>query len=318
MEPHLIAYIYIIVGISLILGGANYLTDGASALAKRFYISEFVIGLTIVALGTSLPEMVVSFVSAVKGNPDIAIGNVVGSNSFNTLVIVGLCALLSPMNLTKKSVKRDIPMGIGVSAILFVATFGGVINRLEGLIMFALYIFMIYYSVRSSRQKPLAEESATEHEQPTHKHSLTTSILLTGGGLVALVVGGQIFIDSAVLIANHHAIPQNIIAITLVAGATSLPELAASLISLLKGKSDIALGNIIGSNIANILLVLGASATFTPLTMTTISMLDIAFILSSSIMLWIAAIIPPQNKISRPTAILFIIIYTIYLYTSIK
>ncbi len=318
MEAIILEIFYIFLGIMLILGGANYLTDGAASIAKHFKISDFVIGLTIVALGTSMPEMVTSFVSAVKGNPDIAIGNIVGSNSFNTLVVVGFCALLTPMTVTKHNIKRDIPMGIGVSTILAVATFGGVINRLEGGLMLAIYFAMLYYSIVTSRKAEKLKEELQDEEENIKELSIPVSTIMTICGLVALVFGGHIFINNAVHIAAHYNISSKVIAVTLVAGATSLPEFAASVVSLIKGKADIALGNIIGSNIANILLVLGASSLFTPLRMQTISSFDIAFILLSSILLWIACVTPPQKQISRFNAILFIVIYTIYIYTTIK
>ncbi|MFR9620087.1 MAG: calcium/sodium antiporter [Rikenellaceae bacterium] len=302
----------LIAGLVLILFGANYMTDGSAAIARRFNISGFVIGLTVVAIGTSMPEMVVSIVSALKGSTDIAIGNVSGSNIFNTLVILGMCAAVRPIMLTQQNIYRDIPMCIVASLVFVVVTLSGSIDRLEGILMFAAYIVMMLYSIFKS--KPSIEEVELEkqiEEQPLMPMWL--SLLMTIGGLGALIWGGNLFIDSAVQIAYFYNIPDNVIAVTLVAGGTSLPEFAASLVSLIKGKSDIALGNVIGSNIANILLVLGFSSSIMPLTMGTISIIDVLIVLIAAILLFLTAFTFGKRRIDRVEGILMIAIFVGYM-----
>ncbi|MFR9602928.1 MAG: calcium/sodium antiporter [Rikenellaceae bacterium] len=306
--------LFLLLGLALILGGANYLTDGAAAVAKRFNISEFVVGLTIVAIGTSMPEMVVSLLSALEGNGDIAVGNVVGSNIFNTFAILGVCALVRPMELTKENIRKDIPMGILASMIFIMVTYSGKINNLHGIVMTLIWFALMFYTIKSSKKSFIPEE----HDDSEGQISPLLSILFIVGGLGALIGGGQLFLDSAVKIAESFNIPQNVIAITLVAGGTSLPELAASLVSLLKGKNDIALGNVIGSNIANILLVLGVSSSVTPLHMNGITIVDTLVVLGGMIILFVAPFIPPKNRLGRVDAAIMLACFIIYMYTTIS
>ncbi len=313
MNTQIELILILIAGLALILVGANYLTDGSAAIARRFNISGFVVGLTIVAIGTSMPEMVVSMVSAMKGSTDIAIGNVVGSNTFNTLVILGMCAVVKPLILTQGNIYRDIPMGIVASTILLIFAFSGTINRIEGVFMFILYLLMMGYSIKNGR--PSKEEMALESEQEsTPQMAVWLSLVMVVGGLGGLIYGGTLFIDSAVGIAEFYNIPANIIAVTLVAGGTSLPEFAASLVSLIKGKSDIALGNVIGSNVANILLVLGASSTLMPLTLGGISMVDVGIVLLSSILLFVSAFTLGRRQLDRAEGAILIVLYVVYIY----
>ncbi len=301
----------LLVGLALILGGANYLTDGAAAIAKRFNISEFIVGLTIVAIGTSMPEMVVSVISALEGHGEIAVGNVVGSNMFNTYVILGICALIRPMDITKNNVKRDIPMGILASAVLLLVTHSGVIPQAYGALMVLIYFALMLYSIRASRKDAHLDEPLESHEGAMKPW---VAILLVVGGLGGLVYGGELFLGSAVAIAEKFGIPQNIIAITLVAGGTSFPELAASLVSLMKGKNDIALGNILGSNIANIFLVIGMSATITPITLGAITIIDLLVVALGSVLLLVAAFTFKKNMLDRVEAAIFLLIFGGYMF----
>lgn len=312
MDSIFVVSLLLVVGLTLILVGANYLTDGSAAIARRLNISGFVIGLTIVALGTSMPEMVVSVISGLKGSTDIAIGNIVGSNIFNTLVILGICSAIRPMMLTQLNVYRDIPLGIVASLLFFAATWSGVISRVEGIIFLLIYIGMMIYTVLNAR--PSKEEQEQEREaSQSEPISMLVATIFTIGGLAALIYGGSLFIDNAVIIAQHFNIPSNVIAITLVAGGTSLPEFAASMVSLIKGKSDIALGNVIGSNIANILLVLGFSSTLTPLTMGSITMVDIAITLASSALLFVTAFTLGKGRIDRAEGVIMVLIFVGYI-----
>ncbi len=305
--------ILIIVGLALILAGANYLTDGAAALAKRFSIPEFVIGLTIVAVGTSAPELVVSSLSAIKGSGTMALGNIVGSNTFKTLVILGLCALFSPVLFTEQNIKRDIPLGILASVILLLVCLGGTIQRQFGVVMLLIYIAMMYMTIKSGR-KEIKSQNAESQVEPIQDMPLWLALIMVVGGLAGLIFGGNKFLEGAVNIAIRFGIPDNVIAITLLAGGTSLPELAASVVSLVKGKADIALGNVIGSNIANILLVLGVSSSITPLVLGQISMLDIAVVLGSSLLVYLCGFTFGKRQISKIEGGAMLILYIGYIW----
>ena len=310
----------LIIGLVLILVGANYLTDGASALAQRFRMPEFIIGLTIVAVGTSMPELVVSVMSALGGQSDLAIGNVVGSNIFNAFLTLGICALIAPLVLTQSTIQRDIPIGVGASALLLLValdqTIGlGEVNRigrLEGVIMVGLYIALMAYTIRLSRK----ELAVSETQEPSEKKpmALWLSIVMIVGGLCGLIFGGNLFVENATLLARRMGVSDSVIAITLVAGGTSLPELASSVVSLIKGKADMALGNVVGSNIANILLILGVSATINPLTLGGITPLDIFIVLLSSVLLLLTAFTFRRRYLDRWEGMIFLLIYGLYIW----
>lgn len=315
----------LLVGLGLILAGANFLTDGSAAVAQRFRVPEFIIGLTIVAIGTSTPELVVSVLSAAAGNSDIAIGNVVGSNIFNVFVILGICALIRPLALTTSNIRRDIPFGMAASLVLLAVTSdrfmgtGGAdkIGRLDGIVMLALYIGLMSFTIRATKRSG-AETGTSDTKNAKKPAALWLSVMMIVGGLAGLVFGGEMFLKSATAIARSLGISESIIAITLVAGGTSLPELASSVVSLLKGKAEMALGNVIGSNIANILLILGVSATIHPLTMGGITLTDILMVVLSSLLLFVTAFTFRKKQIDRWEGAIFLAIYVAYIWYLIK
>ena len=303
-------YLFLVIALGLIVGGAMLLTDGSVALARRLHIPEFIVGLTVVAVGTSMPEMAVSMISTVAGYGDMAIGNVVGSNIANTLLILGVCAMFAPVVLTKSNIRRDIPLNIAVSiALLIVAYTSGAIRRVEGILLLAGYVAMIWYSVRADRKAMAAEE------QPVEDVSMWRVVFLIVAGLAGLIYGGDIFVDSATSIAKAWGVSEAVIAITLVAVGTSLPELAASLASILKGSASLALGNVIGSNIANILLILGACSTVAPLKLAGVGMVDISVVVATSVLLLLSALFIGNKKITRFEGFIFLAIYVVYIYT---
>ncbi len=309
--------ILLLVGLALILVGANYLTDGSAALARRFNLSEFIVGLTIVAIGTSTPELVVSVISAIHGSGEMAIGNVTGSNLFNGLLILGISTLIRPVALTSDNIRKDIPLGILASIVLLVvccdvmlgSDLRNNIGRDEGIILLLLFVIFISYTIFSAKT-PESEEVA-EQQKPMPIWLMLTMIV---GGLAGLVFGGNLFQTSAVEVARSLGVSESMIAITLLAGGTSLPELAASVVSALKGKAEMAMGNVLGSNISNIFLVLGASATITPLSLGGITMVDLLTVLGASILLWITAFSFKRNKIDRPEAVILIVAYIVYIW----
>ena len=288
------------------------LTDGSVALAGRFRVPEFVVGLTIVAIGTSMPELAVSFFAALEGSADISIGNVVGSNVFNVYAALGVCGLFAPMLFTRSNVRRDIPLCIAVSALfLIVVATGGNINRTEGIILLASYIAMLYFTIRADRKR-LMEQSCEVDDAPTMP--IWRIVVWVVGGLLGLIYGGQYCVESASAIARSLGVSEATIAITLIAGGTSLPELASSLVSILRGSPSLALGNILGSNIANILLILGVCSTITPLQLGDVTMVDIAIAVSAPVALLITALIIGRNKLTRIESLALLAIYAVYVY----
>lgn len=296
----------LIAGLVLVVWGADRLVDGASALARRFGLSEFVIGLTIVGMGTSAPEMVVSFIGAIQGNADISMGNVVGSNIFNTLLILGLTALLLPMAVTPDNRKKDVPMNILITLLLIGLGLDGSLTRWDGAILVAVFSLYMWYSFRSGSGETSDEEDAAQ--EPVWK-----SILFILLGLASLIFGGNFFVDSATDIAHALGVSDKFIAITILAGGTSLPELATCVAAAVKKKGQLALGNIIGSNIFNILLILGGSALIHPLSLAGISYVDFGILFASAVALLTACFIGKRNMLDRVDGVLFLLLFVAYM-----
>lgn len=323
--------VYVVIGIALVVYGANIMTEGASGIAGRLGVSEFVIGMTVVAIGTSAPELVVSVMSALRGEDAIAVGNVVGSNLFNTLVIVGVTAIITPMTLTADNVRKDIPFGVLATIVLIICAGDyyldqgalPVINRSEGLLMLCFFAIFLAYSLYSGMgvKKALRAESQSPGQADgtgPRQRKVWLLALMTLGGLAGLVVGGNLFLDGAVSLAHRFGISDTVIAVTVVAGGTSLPELAASVVAAVKGKPGIALGNILGSNVLNIFLVLGASASINPLGMGDIGMPDLAVVFGAAFLMFVTAFTFRKKRIDRIEGILFLLLYVAYIVWVIK
>ena len=278
-------YIILIVSLAGIVFGADFLVAGAVSIARKFKVSDFVIGAAIVGVGTSMPELVVSFIGAVNGNADVAIGNVVGSNIFNVLGILGLTAVLFPVAVDKKNMKFEIPLCIGVSVLLTLLVFNffngaeATIGRVDGVVLLLLFAFFMWYSFRRDRNEAIVEEPSQEDATPLWK-----AVLKVVGGLALLITSCDFFVDNAVLIAKSFGVNDAFISLTLIACGTSLPELAASLAAAFKKNTQLALGNIVGSNIFNITLILGLSAQVMPLTSAGITAVDYLVMIGASIL----------------------------------
>ena len=277
----LLNIVLIIVGVSLVLNGADWLTKGASALARRMNIPEMVIGLTIVAAGTSAPELFVSLVSALKGTPDMAVGNVVGSNTMNCMLIVGVAAMVAPMVISRSTVKKDIPFAVGASVLLLLLTFDGFLSITDGILLLLGFAAFMTYTLMQAKKGKTEPES---EQQPIGPWKSVALLLI---GLVSLIGGSNIFVDSASSVAYALGISEGMVGLTVVAGGTSLPELATSVVAARKGQSAIAIGNVIGSNVFNILLILGLTATISPLEIEGITTLDLAVMLLSVALVWL-------------------------------
>ena len=325
----MIDILLLIAGLALILVGANYLVDGASHVAKKLGMSDFIIGMTIVGIGTSTPEMVVSFASAIKGNADIAVGNVLGSNIFNTLMILGITALFTPIALTSNNVKKDIPFALLAAFVLCIlgcATWldGAAVNaitRVNGLMLLSLFVVFMAYTIYSgSSQAAMADDIAEQMELSGGKKLPATwiSVLMILGGLCGLVFGGDMFVNAASAIARSLGVSDAVIAVTIVAGGTSLPELASCVVAALKKNTDQALGNVIGSNVSNIFLILGGSATIQPLVMNGVRPLELVTLMLSSILMFMFAFTFKKKSIDRIEGALMVCIYIAFIVLTLK
>ena len=314
--------ILLLVGLGLVVLGADWLVDGASAIARKAGVSEFVIGLTIVGFGTSCPELVVSLTGAFQGNADISIGNVVGSNIFNTFFILGLTALLMPVSITPENRKRDIPITLLVSVLLVCcgmnSTLLGIgasdaISRPEGvafLLIFAAYLFYCF-KFDSKEQDGQAEQKVK---------GLPLAILLVAAGFVGLIFGGDLFVKSATKLARSIGVSDKFIAITVLAGGTSLPELATCVVAAAKHKDQLALGNILGSNVFNILFILGCSAVVTPLSFAGMNLVDALTLVLSAVLLLVWAYTGHIRRIDRWEGTVMLLAfgaYYCYLFTNL-
>ena len=303
-------YIILIVSLVGIVFGADFLVAGAVSIARKFKVSDFVIGAAIVGVGTSMPELVVSFLGAVNGNADVAIGNVVGSNIFNVLGILGLTAVFFPVVVDKKNMRFEIPLCIGVSILLTILVFNffngasATIGRADGLLLLAVFAFFMWYSFRRDRNDSPMEESSPEDTTPLWK-----AILKVVGGLALLIASCDFFVDNAVSIARSFGVNDAFISLTLIACGTSLPELAASLAAAVKKNTQLALGNIVGSNIFNITLILGLSSQVMPLTSSGITIVDYLVMIGASILPLLFGF---RGKIGRLGGALMVICFIAY------
>ena len=285
----------------MVVFGADWLVDGASGIARKAGISEFVIGLTIVGFGTSCPELVVSLTGAFKGLADVSIGNVVGSNIYNTLLILGVTSMIAPMAITRNNKMRDIPLVFGVTLLFILfGLYNKDISRLEGIIFLIVFAAYIWYCFKFT---PREEDSESKEKQL----KLWQAIGLVLLGLAGLIIGGRLFVDNATLIAEEIGVSDKFIAITVLALGTSLPELATCIVAAAKHKGQLALGNILGSNIFNILLIIGASAVVTPLSFASMNYVDLGVLLLSTILLFTSCYVAKRDEIDRVDATLMLL-----------
>lgn len=308
----------IIAGLVLILVGSDWLVDGASAVARKYGISEFIIGMTIVGIGTSMPELVSSVISAVGGHGDMALGNVTGSNICNTLLILGVTALISPIGYTRSNIRKDIPFAILVSLFLMVMLYNcfGVfremgtpgISRVD-----ALYLLMIFAMFMIDSFKSAKKDGDSEESDDVRPMSMGKAVVFVLLGLAGLVFGGRLFVDHTVSIAERFNVSEAFISITLMAVGTSLPELATCVVAAMKGKNQLALGNVIGSNVFNISLIIGVSAAISPFEIQTISSVDMAMVMVSIILLWLAAFTFKKKRLDRVEGGIFLLCYIGYI-----
>lgn len=316
----LIEIVLVLLSLVLIVLGANYLTDGASSIAARFNISQMIIGLTVVAFGTSAPELSVSIISALKGNTDIAVGNVIGSNIFNVLAILGVTAIVYPLPVGRSSRNFDIPMSVLVAILLFLVL-GDVyvdgletstLARSEGLMLLCFGMLFLGYTIYMGKK---GSQRQQEHSEPAPKQiKMPLAILFVLGGLAALIFGGQLFVSNASAIARHLGVSETLIGLTLVAWGTSMPELATSLVAALKKNTDIAIGNVVGSNIFNILFVLGFTGMVGTQSGLNFTLVDIIVQIVAPFVLFLLARVFSKGMITRTEGVIFLAIFAAYNY----
>ena len=306
--------ILIIAGIALVVLGADWLVDGASSIARRLGVSDFVIGLTIVGFGTSCPELVVSLTGAIKGLSDVAVGNVIGSNIFNSLLILGLTALISPVAVSLQNKRRDIPVMLLVT---FVMVFCGMshtilglgdsdgLSRVEGIIFLLLFAGYIFFSFKTDRRE-------VEENGDTPVRGMWAAVGLVLLGLAALVAGGHLGVNYGVELARRLGVSEKFIAITLLAGGTSLPELATCIAAAIKRRDQMALGNILGSNVFNILLILGCSAVVRPVSFAGVDLVDICALAGSAVLIWLSSYSFKKDRVDRYEGVLFLVAFIAY------
>lgn len=311
-----IQILILLAGLSLILFGANWLVDGSSSIARKFGLSEFLIGLTIVGIGTSTPEMVVSFLSSFQGKADMAIGNIVGSNLFNTMTILGITALITPLAITKNSLKKDIPLNIIVTVLLILlgmnATIFGFgenqLSRIDGAVLLFIFAWYLWKSFKSDTQEN------TDEDNTAKEYSGAISTLLIIAGLCSLIFGGRLFVNSATELAKMFGVSDKFIAITVMAAGTSMPELATCVVAALKGRGQLALGNVIGSNISNILLILGGAALINPLSFSGMTYVDLGAVLLSAVFILISAYCFKKKSLDRFEGSILILMEVAYMW----
>ena len=300
--------LFIVIGIVLVLWGADRLTDGAVAVAEKMKMPQIVIGLTIVAMGTSMPEFCVSLISALKGTSDLAVGNIVGSNIFNTLLIVGVSALVAPMSIMKTTVRKDIPFALVASALLLIMCLDGDISRIDAAILFVMFLIFMYITLRG------AKVQGTDVEEKEKKPMATwLSVVWILVGLACLIGGSNLFVDGATAVATKLGVSEAVIGLTIVAGGTSLPELATSVVSARKGNSGIAIGNVLGSNVFNILAILGLTGVISPMTLKGITMTDLSMMVISIILIGLFSF--TKYKIERWEGAILTAVFVGYIYS---
>ena len=336
--------VLLVLGVIIVLKGADWLTDGAVNIATRFGVSQMVIGLTIVAMGTSMPEFCVSMVSALKGTPDLAVGNVVGSNTLNTLLIVGCSALVAPIMVKRSSVKRDIPFAVVASLLMLLFCLDGAIGRVDAAVFFAGFCLFMFVTLKYAKTtdehaatvatmgaamataaaaSTSVSEASTSHtsapkastSQPSAPEasvaSMLKAVVMLVVGLLCLIAGSNMFVDNASFVASSLGVSDAVIGLTIVAGGTSLPELATSMVSAKKGNSDIAIGNVIGSNVFNILMIIGITGLVKPMHIAGITTLDLIMMLASMLLMWFFC--RTTYKVKRWEGAVLTIVYLAYL-----
>ena len=316
------SFILLIIGFFFLIKGADLFVDGAASIARKFNIPSMIIGLTIVAMGTSAPEAAVSITSSLSGQNDMSVANVVGSNFFNILVVLGVSSLISKLPVQKNTIKKDTPFLLIVSGLLLVFGINKYISRIEGLILLIVFVYFLYSTVKMAKSATNLDSSsdneiALAESDTTTQTPILKTVILSVIGILGIVIGGDMVVDSATSIATLFGMSANLVGLTIVAIGTSLPEFVTSIVAIKKGETEIAIGNIIGSNIFNILLVLGLATFISPITISTLALIDIIFMLCITILLYL--FMKKDYSLLKKHGIILVGIYIVYMsYTIIR
>ena len=312
------SFILLIIGFALLIKGADVFVDSSASIAKRFNVPSMIIGLTIVAMGTSAPEAAISVTSSLAGLNDMSIANVVGSNFFNILIVLGVSSILAKLPVQDSTVKKDTPFLILVSGLLLVFTLDFKLGRIEGIVLLILFIYFLLDTIKSAKHSiSNNNESSSAEIAIDQSYSMPMTLVHCVVGVVSIVIGGDMVVDSASSIATSFGMSANLVGLTIIAVGTSLPEFVTSIVAIKKGETDIAIGNVIGSNLFNILLVLGLAATINPMDVTMFALIDIIFMVLITILLFI--MIRKDKRLVKKQGIILVVMYIIYMtYTIIR
>ncbi len=311
--------IFLLFGFVLLIKGADVFVTGAGSVAKKFNIPDLVIGLTVVAFGTSAPELAVSSLASVSGQNSMAISNIVGSNIFNLLVVLGVCSMIKPINVEKGIIKKEIPLALGISCLLFILLFDGFnftngvygLSRVDCLILLICFVFFMFYILKNAKNDVVVSDETEEIDELSTSKSVIYILI----GLTAVVFGGNLVVNNATLIAQALGVSETVIGLTIVAMGTSLPELVTSVIACRKGSSDMAMGNVIGSNIFNMLLILGVSGTISPLSVDILAVYDAAFVIMCTVLVLIVSRSKYQiNRLEGAIMLCIFASYNVYIF----
>ena len=311
----IIATLLLLLGFGILIKGADFLVNGASSAAKKYGISNLAIGLTVVAFGTSMPELIVSLLAAINGKNDASFGNVIGSNNFNLLFILGIAGIIYPLAVQRNTVKYEVPLSLLAAAILYtlvndiflLKAESNILSRVDSLILLLFFGGFMFYIYRTMTNASEAGESDS-----IKIYSMPTSLGMIALGLVLLIGGGKLVVDNAISIANYFGLSEKLIGLTILAAGTSLPELATSAVAAYRKNTDIAIGNVVGSNIFNIFFILGITGMITPISYNPTLNFDIYVLLASTVLLMIFMFTLGQRKLDRWEAVLFLVGYIIY------
>ena len=316
------SFVILIIGFFFLIKGADLFVDGAASIARKFNIPSMVIGLTIVAMGTSAPEAAVSITSSLAGQNDMSVANVVGSNFFNILMVLGVSAIIAKLPVQKNTIKKDTPFLLIVSVLLLIFAFDKNISRIEGIIFLVIFVYFLYTTVKSAKNTEEStslsdnEIAVSDNDIPTDTPMFKT-IILSLIGIAGIIFGGDMVVDSATSIATMFGMSANLVGLTIVAVGTSLPEFVTSIVAIKKGETEIAIGNVIGSNVFNILLVLGLATAIFPIAISTFALIDIVFMVAITILLYL--FMKKDNCLVKKHGFIFIILYIAYMtYTIIR
>ncbi len=311
------SFLMLLVGFFLLIKGADLFVDGAASIARKFNVPAMIIGLTVVALGTSAPEAAVSITSSLAGQNDMSVANVVGSNLFNTLIVLGVSSILAKLPVQRDTIKKDTPFLLITSSLLLLFCLNLKISRVEGIVLLVAFTWFLFDTIKSAKNSPIADEEVALEMEVSNQSSMIKTIILSIIGIIGIVLGGDIVVDSATEIATSFGMSANLVGLTIVAVGTSLPEFVTSVIAIKKGETEIAIGNVIGSNIFNILLVLGLATIINPISISMLALIDVTFMVAMIALLYLC--MKKNNSIVKSQGIIFIAIYIGYLaYTIIR